>query len=588
MTSRLSKQVSGASSSSGAASAHVRAFLFGSAALFALAACDIAEGPKDLANDVFAPSRFHIDSPGTRLVTGVRLSVRSDPTRTLLMVWNTEDRTSGLTVLNPATHEKCSAGSFSDFKFMHDLSAGSDFPSRIALRGDVDEQGRGSLRFLDAHCAELGAPLEHAEIPQVLLSAPPRYLLQDGDDLVTVDATTGVVTRLAEDVSWYSAITTRPGFASPLRFVQLVSEGRYQLLGPTGELLTASGADASIIVPNLAEPLSALLVLEGERLSRADLAAPYLVPLADDVCDVSPLSDPRIPVVRSCSGETQFLRGRLPQPDPVAIADDAVRVGDAPRVSLAIYTRAVSSERVNVGLLDSMGTVSPVLEDVVFGSDLWRPTPLGTSVEVLTGADSTLVRQFIGGARLSLATGVYRWPQPRAELPLIDRFDGVSGRWVEIQGLEAPVLSVVAEGVVPDGGFAPAPSFAVGLEDSALSVHGYFAFLRDFHRGVGELVVAHRPAASSSVLRVGWALPLASAVAPRSFRWAFDGAILLYISDWDTAARSGVLHSYRPDLDLDQIVARGVVDFTETSSPLGVAYVVAEGDDAGVWHARLK
>ncbi len=555
--------------------------------LAALNGCSIADGPKDLASDVFDGSRYRLESPGNRLLEGQDLRVSAAPLRQFLLVSAAAKSDQSLTFVDPGTGSSCSLEHVLDSRFLFDVTGSPDVPELVAALVDGPEPGTSQLHFLDAHCAEPIPALDSTRLPERVLIEPVRYLLQQGADLVTIDALSGARSMLARDVTWFSAITEQPGFASRLRFVELQTGDRFQLLGPQGETLLTSDAGTRVIVPAVPDALSALLLQRGESLSRVELRAPYWVPVADDVCFVSPDSDPYLPVVRACSGETSYLYGDGPSGERRALPDSAQRVAAAPQVALALYTRSsVDSERNDVSLIDASGAVTPVLSDAVPHTDLWSTTSFGTTVEGVVGDDATLTRHYFDDPQsLALAAHVYRWPGRNAELPLIADFDGTAGSWLEISGFRTPSVSVVAEGVVPEGGFAPAPIFAPGFEQSSLSEHGYFAFLRNFKGGTGELVLAHRPA-SSLVLALGWSSSLAHGVAPYGFRWAFDGAVLLYIDHWQAGA--GELHVYRPDLDLDQLVATRASTFSETSTPPGVAYTVPSGSGAGLWHARLK
>lgn len=82
---------------------------------------------------------------------------------------------------------------------------------------------------------------------------------------------------------------------------------------------------------------------------------------------------------------------------------------------------------------------------------------------------------------------------------------------------------------------------------------------------------------------------LGSAVQPEQVRFSWFMPALVFLEDWDAENRSGKLVAYNYELDARATIAEGVSNFDLTSYPWdGVVYSVPRGKQRGIWFSKAK
>ncbi|MES1187380.1 MAG: hypothetical protein ABUL60_26420 [Myxococcales bacterium] len=152
---------------------------------------------------------------------------------------------------------------------------------------------------------------------------------------------------------------------------------------------------------------------------------------------------------------------------------------------------------------------------------------------------------------------------------LLVNFDGVAG---DLPVFDADSYRVVAQGVPP---YAGAVTSYVGER--------HYARVDQFDGTSGRLLLgidAKDPSRWDAV---------ASGVQPDSPRFSWFMPALLFIEDWDPDRKTGSLVAYNYDLDARDTIAEGVSSFDLTSYPWdGVVYSVPEGKQRGIWFSKAK
>jgi hypothetical protein len=152
---------------------------------------------------------------------------------------------------------------------------------------------------------------------------------------------------------------------------------------------------------------------------------------------------------------------------------------------------------------------------------------------------------------------------------LLVNFDGVAGDLAQVSG---DTFRVVAQGVPPYSGLVAS---YVGVP--------HYARVDHFDGTTGRLRLGTDPLDPSS-----WDV-VARGVQPDSARFTWFMPALLFIEDWDADAQTGSLVAYNYDLDARTTIAEGVSSFDLTSYPWdGVVYSVPKGKKRGIWFSKAK
>jgi hypothetical protein len=146
-------------------------------------------------------------------------------------------------------------------------------------------------------------------------------------------------------------------------------------------------------------------------------------------------------------------------------------------------------------------------------------------------------------------------------------FDGVAG---DLAIFDDDGYGVLAQGVPPYSG-------------EAISTTGdrHYARVDHFDGEAGRLLLSTDLPGSSSA--VGAQVP------PDFARFSWFMPALVFIEHYDAVARSGSLVAYNYELDARSVIAEGVSSFDLTSYPWdGVVYTVPSGARQGIWFAKAK
>lgn len=562
-------------------------------ALFTASACGIGDGMADFGQDVAEPEHNSVDAPGERILPGSYADIVSYPDGKLIVVRESMKPDAQITLLLP-TGTHCDGGRADRVKFYDSAFTVS---IGIGLLSHVSEEGLGTLRLLDGECAPLAETVDDASFPLSSLDNPLELWLRMGDGIGLLPIEAGPAHVVASEAEWFRVHSSRSG----LELAEILDRGQFRVVDRTGKTLVSLGSDdepARLVYEHSAD--SPLLLFD-KKLFQVDPVGPSIRPLIEDreICWVSPDSTRWNAVLQFCDDpDHEYAYGTSVTSDSpyLEVPQGSRRLGSyVPDGTRALYVgNGESSEPVDVYRFAPEQLPRLALQNVVPDTDVWTVSPRGLVLEAVVLRDDdteALVRRYLDldlDLDQVLAERLYRWPFDSVAQPLIDEFDGQVGRWVALSGWNPLQRRIIAEGVVPDGGFAPAVLDEAPYQYSGLTVDGWFAFLREYDGRTGELVLAHSPSSSSNGMDVGWQRSLSPRSIPHGFRWLFEDRALVYLADVDPEKRSGTLRIWFRELDLDQVVAADVSDFTGITYPEGVSYLVPEGKRKGIWHARLK
>jgi hypothetical protein len=152
---------------------------------------------------------------------------------------------------------------------------------------------------------------------------------------------------------------------------------------------------------------------------------------------------------------------------------------------------------------------------------------------------------------------------------VIVNFDGVAG---DLPQFDDDGYRVVAEGVPPYAG-----------EATSYTGQRHHARIDHFDGVAGRVLLGTDAKDPSSWSEVGNDVP------PDSLRFSWFMPALLFLEDWDPAAKTGSLVAYNYELDARTTIAKGVSSFDLTSYPWeAVIYSVPKGKQRGIWLSKAK
>jgi hypothetical protein len=148
-------------------------------------------------------------------------------------------------------------------------------------------------------------------------------------------------------------------------------------------------------------------------------------------------------------------------------------------------------------------------------------------------------------------------------------FDGMAGDLPQFSG---DGYRVLAKGVSPYAG-----------EATSYAGERHHARVDHFDGNAGRVLLGTDAKDPSSWDVVGNGAP------PESLRFAWFMPALMFIEDWDPDSNTGSLVAYNYELDARDTIAEGVSSFDLTSYPWdGVLYSVPRGKKRGIWFSKAK
>jgi len=148
-------------------------------------------------------------------------------------------------------------------------------------------------------------------------------------------------------------------------------------------------------------------------------------------------------------------------------------------------------------------------------------------------------------------------------------FNGVSG---DLPAFVGDSYTVVDKGVPP----------SAGEESSYVGVH-HHARIDHFDGTAGRALLGADASDPDTWDAVG------SDVPPDLMRFAWFMPALVFVENWDQTSKTGTLVAYNYELDARSTLAEGVSSFDLTSYPWdGVVYTIPKGKKQGIWFAKAK
>jgi hypothetical protein len=453
----------------------------------------------------------------------------------------------------------------------------------IAYEEAANNDGYGTVHFVDHNCKEYGDPLKNAKLPNWLYKDPPGYLVDVRDSggrrqLLVVAPWSNQTTVLASDVTWSQKWSNADGA------VAVIDGGHFRIFDAQQQLMADIGATVTNMV-NLPGSSGAFALIDGGRLltyqSMSD-ASP--VEVASDACEPVPDSGGCLFFFSPCSErKLQCFRADSKQTIMIDTGVQSVvssRSGTSDARIAALYTKANSQDRGNRDLWMFTTGESPLLMIPKF-SRLYAWSPPTTEVDALVNADSDIgqaVRHTPSGDTVIIDAVSVNFTQG-----LLANFDvsrSVGDLYSPIQASQTPVK--VASGVP----YVPHQDTIVTSKNEATVSYGR-AVLTNATGSVGDLTLLRYPPTSAD----GPESPrvMASQVPMLHYKFFEYMNALTYTDQWNSDKSVGRLNLYELDLDARTFISDEVRDFQEVIWPwVGVMYVVPDGDRAGIWVARAK
>ncbi len=182
-------------------------FLFSSCVLLlAVTGCDLAQGLNDVGGSLTNPDAALLDRPGRKIASGqfhnLLIDGSIDEGGRVIALKKREDG-QDLVIIPYLKGDSCSIPSVFNFGR---LSSRVDIELKglLTVQGDIDNDGRGAISFVDFNCKKAFEGLPHAALPQVLFpAAPPRGILAltGTEELYFADAVNRQLTAVSTQVS---------------------------------------------------------------------------------------------------------------------------------------------------------------------------------------------------------------------------------------------------------------------------------------------------------------------------------------------------------------------------------------------------
>ena len=556
--------------------------------LLALSGCNPSSGLADSADAALPSVKRYFDGAGSQLVDGpwsrVVVDLDSD---TLYHVGarRLDDKKPTFHLFGADARDGCEVAPNSGTWLMGKSDAA---PFRVLpFLEDIDERGRGRLRFttLDCQVQELAVADAGRPYPRLYDHG---YLVPTKQGYTFADPWSGETREVAANLTrvlvWNSAVL-------------LWADGQLKSFTDQFEVGDTWGNQLASVVPIN----DGFLVEDADGLHHVTLDRDSLALTSEDVlsgaCHLQHSSSVsygensvRVVLEQPCGS---------PQPSIVHLDSTTFEMLDAfqlPFEADATHTRAL------VSAADANGEALPLaalyLTDVdadEFGTAwAWQagaeaPFELGEHAEL----DSVFLEPpesaWSGVAQINyqpLGDLVahdwvhFRWDgtiEPIAERivrntssgEVLVNFDGVAG---DLPQFSDDGYRVLAKGVPPYSG-----------EATSYAGERHHARVDHFDGSAGRLLLGTDAKDPSSWDVVGTSAP------PELLRFAWFMPALVFIDDWDPDSSTGSLVAYNYELDARDTIAVGVSSFDLTSYPWdGVVYSVPRGKKRGIWFSKAK
>lgn len=546
-----------------------------------LTGCSIGDGIANFGNNIANPPLVAIGGPGVRIATGHYSSPLVDPWAEegpAIVAFEYLDDGPHLAMRPLDGTAGCDTG-LAYSSVVRDKLV--NLTQLIAYLGPPITDGRGPVHFVDHSCKEYGAPVQNANLPELLYSDPPGYLVDAGTELLVVDPWNGTSTVLAGNLTWWAKWSLADSS------IAVIDGGHFKIFNAQQQVSCDLGTAVTEMALLSGQSGAFALVDGGTLRTYRSLADTAPVDIATDAC--KPVSDSGgcLFYFSPCAArQLQCYRADRGQSTPI---DSGVN--------------ALISSRTNSGTTDfSVLYTKPNLQSN--GFDLWLYTP-GAS-------PAMMVAQFYR---------LYAWSAPPAlEIIALVNADVDKGQAIRhtsagdvvladsvsvqfsqgllanfdvvgsIGDLNTPLqLGQTSQFVVAGVPFVPRMSTIVASKNANTVQYGN-ALISAAKGAVGNLTLVRYPTATSP----GPALPrtVASNVPVGSYEF-FEGMnALAYIENWKNVpgvGGTGSLVVHELELDARSNVSNDVREFQEVLWPFeGVMYIVPSGDQAGIWVARAK
>lgn len=557
--------------------------------VLALVGCDPTAGLSDSADAALPQVKRYFDGPGSQVASGPwnRVVVDLDAD-TLYHVGarRLDDEQPTFHLFGADAREGCEVAPNSGTWLM-----GKPLPAPFRLLPfleDMDEQGRGRLRFTTLDCRVQDLVIENAGRPYPRLYDH-GYLVPTGDGYTFADPWSGTKREIAgklDNVLVWSDV------------VLLQADGKLKSFSSQFDVGSEWGDEPVASVPNADD----FLVEDKAGLHRVQLDRDSLKIGAEDVLpetcrlqrsQLAPNDDTSLWLTLSTGCDD-------PQPRVVHIDRVSYEILESIPLPAEVDTRyarllAARSDDEDEPPL-TIAYLTDVDDDGLGNLWIWAegadaPVQVGEHAEVDSAyllprasdwAGIAQVNYQLLGGYLAHDWVHFHWDgsseligerivrNPSSGEVLVN-FDGVAG---DLPLFLQDGYVVLAQGLAPYSGEA---SSYIGEPHRALVDH--------FDGDSGRALLG---AEAKNSVPSGWQV-VGDAVPPEQLRFAWFMPALLFIDNWDAKQQSGSLVAYNYELDARSTIAEGVSSFDLTSYPWdGVVYSVPRGKNQGLWFAKAK
>jgi hypothetical protein len=552
----------------------------------ALSGCDPTSGLADAADAALPNEKRYFDGAGTQLVQGPWSRVVVDlNVDTLYHVGarRTDDREPTFHLFGADAQSGCQVSPNAGTWLMGKPAAA---PFRLLpFVEDLDERGRGTLRFTTLDCEVQDLAIEDAGPPSPGL-LDHGYLVPTKEGYTFADPWSGESRELAAKLSrvllWDDSVLlwaddTLKSFSAELEPGSKWGNTPVAVFNVRNDFLVEDADGLHRVTLNDSLEINAESVLEGAcHLQQAggaswDEQGVWLVleqPCGNPKPNIVHLDTETFEILDTIElpfeADARQMRARVPNPeegDAVPLRVLYLTDVDADGLGTLWFWQAGADAAVEVANRGSLASVSLV------------PTPgewLGTAhvnYQKIGSYDAyDWIRLRSDGTSEVIAEHVVR---NASSGELLVNFDGVAG---DLPEFDDDSYRVVAKALPPYSG-------------AVTSYAGERHYARVAHfDGVSGRVLLGTEAKDPSA----WDA-LAEGVPPDSPRFAWFMPALLFIEGWDPATKTGSLVAYNYELDARTTIAERVSSFDLTTYPWdGVIYTVPQGKQRGIWFSKAK
>lgn len=556
--------------------------------VLALVGCDPTSGLSDSADAALPSVKRYFDGPGQKVAAGPWSRVVVDlDADTLYHVGarRLDDEQPTFHLFGADAQDGCEVSPNAGTWLM---AKPQPAPFRVLpFLEDIDERGRGRLRFTTVDCQVQDLALEDAGRPHPQLYDH-GYLIPTGEGYTFADPWSGtartIAGKLRAALIWNETI---------LLWADDELKTFSEQLEPGSEW--GNQIEAVVGVKD-----DAFLVEDADGMHRVELDRSSLELTSDDVLeDTCHLQ--HSPVITNDDETIWVVAARpcdAPEPSLIQLDSKSFEVRESVRLPFEADARYARALLVPPPALDGAATPRAALYLTDVDEDgrgtlwAWRE---GDEAAVQIGEHADLDAAFLesgsewaGVAQINyrsiggylahdwvhfkwdgsvepIAGGVVR---NTASGEMLVNFDGVAGDLPEFEG---DGFHVAAAGVAP---YASDITSYTGTPHRARVDH--------FDGSAGRALLASNSQDGS------WQV-IGSQVPPELMRFSWFMPALVFIEHWDPEKRSGSLVAYNYELDARATIAEGVSSFDMTNYPWdGVVYSVPRGKTQGIWFAKAK